>query len=200
LSKVLLKYVPEEAVPLMADWLKTYKLHLTISKTRQSKLGDFRPAFGNRGARISVNGDLNPYHFLITFTHEVAHAAVWEKHANKVFPHGEEWKQTYTHKLQRMTTEVPFPNEVQNAINKHLSRPKASSCADPSLYKVLKKFDKDADSIIYLDELEEGQLFSINKKRRFKKGKKRRSRYECIDLENKRMYYVSAHAEVKPLE
>lgn len=196
----MLKYVPEEAIPLMADWLRTYKLHLTISKSRQSKLGDFRPAFGQKGARISVNGDLNPYHFLITFTHEVAHAAVWEKHANKVFPHGEEWKQTYIQKLQIMATEVSFPEEVQRAIKKHLNRPKASSCADPSLYKVLKKFDKNAESITYLEDLEEGQLFSINEKRRFQKGKKRRSRYECISLENKRLYYVSAHAEVKLLE
>lgn len=197
---MLLKYVPEEAIPLMAEWLKRYQLHLTISKSRQSKLGDFRPPFKNRGARISVNGDLNPYHFLITFTHEIAHAAVWEKHANKVLPHGEEWKQTYSRKLKLMAAEVAFPTEVENAINKHLNRPKASSCADPSLYKVLKKYDKNSESIIYLEDIAEGQLFSINEKRRFKKGKKRRSRYECIDIDNKRMYYVSAHAEVKPME
>lgn len=199
MSNALLKYVPNEAIPLMANWLKAYKLHLTISKSRQSKLGDFRPAFGKKGARISVNGDLNPYHFLITFTHEVAHAAVWEKYASRVPPHGPEWKSTYTQKLQLLMQEVDFPEAIKDAIQKHLNSPKASSCADPQLYKTLKRFNKNSESIIYLEDLNEGQLFAINEKRHFKKGKKRISRFECIDINNKRLYYVSAHAEVKPI-
>ena len=197
MSAVLLKYVPEQAIPLIAHWLKLYNLHLTISKSRISKLGDFRPAFKGKPNRISVNGDLNAHHFLITLCHEVAHAAVWKEYGRKVLPHGKEWQDSYREILLEMNGKVVFPPKVEAAIKLHLKRPKASSCSDPKLYKLLKEFDADAEEITFLEELEEGSHFIIHNKRSFQKGKKRRSRYECICLESKRLYYVSAHAEVQ---
>jgi|SRR5690554_432800 len=197
LSKTLLKYVPQEAIPLIAEWLKKYRLHFTISKSRKSKLGDFRPAYQGKPNRISVNGDLNTYHFLVTLSHEVAHAAVWKKHGSRVLPHGVEWQNTFRTMLLEMMEEVHFPKELSDIIFQHLDRPKASSCSDPILYRALKKYDKDGHSTVFLEDIEHGFHFSLDGKRIFKKGKKRRSRYECICLNNKRMYYVSAHAEVQ---
>lgn len=199
MSTILLKYVPKEAIPLIAHWLKVYQLHLTISKSRISKLGDFRPAFKGKPNRISVNGDLNAHHFLITLCHEVAHAAVWEKYGRKVMPHGKEWQDSYREILLEMSGIVTFPPKVEAAIKQHLKRPKASSCSDPKLYKVLKAFDDGNEELIFLEELEEGSRFIIHNKRSFRKGKKRRSRYECVCLENKKLYFVSAHAEVQPI-
>ena len=199
MSKVLLKYIPEEALPLVAEWLKKYHLHLRISKSRKTKLGDFRPAHHGKPARISVNGDLNPFHFIITLTHEVAHAAVWEKHKRKALPHGLEWQNTYAEMLNQMRQIVDFPEQVQKALLQHLYRPKASSCSDPILYKALKSIDQPND-LQLLEELEEGSYFSFHESRHFKKGKKRRTRFECIDLKNKRLYLISGLAEVKLLE
>lgn len=200
MSKVLLKYVPEEAIPLMVKWIRQYRFHFKISKSRVSKLGDFRPEFGGKPRRISVNGDLNTYHFLVTFCHEVAHAAVWEKYKNKVLPHGVEWQDKFRELLLEMMERVIFPKELKKIIFIHLDSPKASSCSDPILYKALKKYDTDSDKITYLEDIPEGINFSIDGKRIFKKGKKRRSRYECICMNNKKLYYVSAHAEVKTIK
>ncbi|HAD34265.1 MAG TPA: hypothetical protein DCF44_07170 [Chitinophagaceae bacterium] len=44
---------------------------------------------------MSVNGNLNSYHFLITLLHEIAHMLVWEQFRNRVKPHGLEWKHVF---------------------------------------------------------------------------------------------------------
>ncbi|MEQ8908216.1 MAG: SprT-like domain-containing protein [Vicingaceae bacterium] len=196
---VLLKYIPEASLPLVAEWLKAYKLHLKISKSRKTKLGDFRPANGGKPARISVNGDLNPYHFLITLTHEVAHAAVWEKYRRKALPHGKEWQNTYSQMLDQMRKRVDFPKELNAALDQHLNQPKASSCSDPNLYRALKKLNPQTNEVL-LEDLAEGSIFSFHKKRVFKKGAKRRSRFECVDQKNKKLYLISGLAEVEKIE
>lgn len=198
MSKVLEKYVPLSAIPIVSQWLREYHLHLRITKSRRSKFGDFRPSKKPSRHRISVNGDLNPYHFTITLCHEVAHAATWDKYQNKVKPHGQEWKSIYSNLLSDLKAVLPFPKELNVELEKHLSNPKASSCSDPNLYKALKKYDINSSTIL-LEELEEGAVFLLHNKRKFQKGKKRRTRFECIELASKRLYYVSAHAEVQSL-
>lgn len=198
MSEVLKKYIPEEAIPLISQWFKEYKFHLRITKKRQTKLGDFRPSLKGEQHKISVNGDLNRYHFLITLTHEIAHAAVWNKYRNKVAPHGIEWKTTYSNYLKKVTEVVPFPTDLQKSLTKHLNSPKASSCSDPELYIALKKYD--TIQKIHLEDLSLGDYFVVGKNKKFKKGNKRRSRYECVSLDNGKLYLVSAHAEVKKIE
>jgi hypothetical protein len=194
-SNALSKYIPKEAFPLVAAWFREYNFHLRISKSRVSKLGDFRPAHKGKPHRISVNGDLNPYHFLITLTHEVAHVACWAQYQNKVNPHGAEWKSIYAKLLEELMEVVQFPSQLAKIIRQHLQSPKASSCSDPELYKALRAFDPPS-SLLSLEELEEGTVFQIRGKRIFKKGKKRRTRFECLELATRKLYLVSAQAEV----
>ena len=42
-SDILKKYIPSEAIDITIRYLKEYKIHLRITKNRNSKLGDFRP-------------------------------------------------------------------------------------------------------------------------------------------------------------
>lgn len=191
----MLKYLPEESLPIVSNWFEKYLFHLKISRSRTSKLGDFRPSSRGKPHRISVNGDLNHYHFLITLTHEVAHVATWINYANSVAPHGIEWQSTYSMLLKEVMKVVSLPSDLKTALELHLNRPKASSCSDPQLYKVLKKYD-DKEPLPYLEDINEGVVFTIHGKRVFKKGKKRRSRYECVELRTKRNYLVSGHVEV----
>ena len=200
MSKVLLKYIPEEAIPLVSQWFKAFQFHLRITKSRSSKFGDFRPAFNGKPNRISVNGDLNTYHFLITLTHEAAHAACWEKFKGKVLPHGTEWQDIYSQMLRELMSQVTFPDGLMIALKRHLKKPKASSCSDPSLYKAIKVYDENPEEYIYLDRLELGELFTVNGKKVFRKGNKRRSRYECEEINSRRLYLVSGHAEVKVIQ
>ena len=188
--------MPESTLPLIASWFKEYNFHLRISKSRSSKFGDFRPNHKGKPNRISVNGDLNQYHFLITLTHEVAHVACWLKYKNSVNPHGEEWKGIYSNLLKEIIPVANFPEDIELALNKHLNRPKASSCSDPNLFKVLKQYNSPSNSV-FLEELAEGERFLLRKERMFRKGSKRRTRYECIEIKSKKIYLVSGHAEVE---
>lgn len=199
MSKVLLKYIPEQALPLIQLWYSTLNFHLRITKSRKTKFGDFRPAFRGKPNRISVNGDLNQYHFLITLVHEIAHVACWEKYSSKVNPHGKEWKNIYSEKLKAIMGEVPFPADVKLALEKHLKRPKASSCSDPDLFKVLKNYNPKSD-LIFLEEVAEGDDFVFQEDRIFRRGRKRRTRIECLEIKTNKIYLISGHAEVVPFK
>lgn len=197
MSKVLLKYIPESALPLIQQWYNEFDFHLRISKSRKTKLGDFRPAFQGKPNRISVNGDLNQYHFLITLTHEIAHVACWKEYKSKVAPHGKEWKLIYSQMLQTLMQVVDFPADIQDALQRHLKRPKASSCSDPELFKVLRNYSINSSSnVYYLEEMPLNAEFIMHQ-RRFKRGKKRRTRFECLELSSGKVYLISGHAEVE---
>jgi SprT protein len=68
--KVLEKYLPPDAAPLIGRWIDYFKCEFKISRNRGTKFGDYRAPFDGKGHRISVNFDLNPYAFLVTTVHE----------------------------------------------------------------------------------------------------------------------------------
>ena len=81
---ILQKYIPVDAVDMVFEMIRQYKVHLKVSRKRSSKLGDYRSPHNGNGHQITVNHDLNPYAFLITLVHEFAHLLTWEKYRNKV--------------------------------------------------------------------------------------------------------------------
>ena len=91
----LSKFIPAAAVPRVLEYLHQYKVHLTITRERKSILGDYRHATIEKNHRISVNGNLNPYGFLITLIHELAHLVTFIQYKHQVAPHGREWKDCY---------------------------------------------------------------------------------------------------------
>jgi SprT protein len=72
----------------------------------------------------------------------------------------------------------------------------ASSCADEGLMRVLKKFDRD-NGMVMVEQLPEGQLFDIGEGRIFKKGKKLRKRFQCVEVQTGKLYLFSPIYEVK---
>lgn len=88
-------YLPENTYPEVAEMLNKYKVHLTVTRQRQSVLGDYRHEYLDKAHRISVNGNLNKYSFLITLLHELAHLFTFENHRNKVPPHGKRMEATF---------------------------------------------------------------------------------------------------------
>jgi len=91
LLAVLKKYLPVGTEEYATELLLRHRIHLHIKRPRQTKYGDYRPPAAGENHRISVNKDLNPYAFLITFLHEVAHLLNFEKHRGRVQPHGQEF-------------------------------------------------------------------------------------------------------------
>ncbi|MFT5819713.1 MAG: SprT protein [Crocinitomix sp.] len=172
-------------------------VHFTVSKKRKTKLGDYRHPHNGKPHRISVNGDLNPYSFLITTLHEMAHLTTFEKYGNRIKPHGVHWKTEFKAIADPILNEIALPTDVDLALNNYLRNAKASSCSDDKLYRVLKRYDNYKG--ITLEELENGSLFKLNAKT-FVKGKKLRTRFECVEVGTHKKYRVLGLAEVEKIE
>jgi len=201
--QILSKYIPVKSIDLIVDWIIKYNVHLKISKSRTTKLGDYHPPFDKHGHRISINHDLNKYAFLITLVHEIAHLINWEKYKNKVKPHGEEWKNEYQSLMKNFTGSNIFPPDILGAINNHMANPFASSCTDIRLMRILRRYDPSAsirtgaEIFTCLEEIPQAAVFKIKNGRTFYKGEKLRKRYKCKDMNNHRIYLFSPLAEVK---
>jgi len=194
--QILSKYLPVKSIDLIVDWIIEYNVHLKISKSRTTKLGDYHPPSDKRGHRISINHDLNKYAFLITLVHEIAHLINWEKYKNKVRPHGEEWKSEYQKLMKSIIDPNIFPPDILGAINNHMAAPFASSCTDIGLMRILRKYDSTKNSL-HLEDIPQATGFRIKNGRTFYKGEKLRKRYKCKDMNNHRIYLFSPLAEVK---
>lgn len=200
---ILRKYIPEEAVEAVYYWLERKKIHLKITKNRTTKLGDYKPPIGYPTHRISINHGLNPYAFLITFVHELAHLIVFEKQGHGVRPHGKEWKTEYRNLMMPFLEKNIFPDTLAALLNKHLQNSKASSSADIKLMRALKAYDNkphsDKMGTLFLEDITTGSQFLYGKERHFVKMEKRRTRYRCKEIDTGRVFLFHPLAEVIPL-
>jgi SprT protein len=193
----LAPFLPDNAVPVIAEMLKNENYHLVVTKPRTTKFGDFKPPVGKRTPRLTVNGNLNQYAFLITLVHEIAHLKVWNTHKNKVKPHGIEWKTCYASLLQQCVDEKLFDSALEPVVKQHIKKPGYASGTDRNLTLALKKYDEGTQAPT-LEDLPMGAPFRIGKKV-FIKGKLMRKRYLCEEQATKRQYRVHALAEVEQL-
>ena len=197
LSRQIKKFIPEDAVAIVVKWIAEHKILLTITEKRNSILGDYRRPEGSKGHRISVNGDLNQYAFLVTFVHEMAHLSTWSKYYDTVSSHGKEWKKEFKLMMDEFSGRRIFPGDVREALKKYLVNPAATHCDDPQLIKILNKYNK--NTALHLEDLEEHALFSWNNGMIFKKGEKVRTRYKCYEVKTNRLYLFSPAAEVEKI-
>lgn len=176
-----------------------YPVQFKIVKPRKTKLGDFRSVGKNGKPQITVNGDLNPYAFLITTIHEFAHLFVFEEYGRRVAPHGKEWKSTFSKLLIPAIKSGWLPEDITAALNRSISNVKASSCTDVQLQRVLLTYDEQKDNLVTLESLSKNSTFALNNKV-FRRLELRRTRFMCEDIHSKRRYLVSALAQVKEIE
>jgi SprT protein len=196
--RILAQYLPPAAVEPVYELIKTHEVHLTIARHRKTKLGDFRPGVNGRPARISLNHSLNPYAFLLTFLHELAHQLVWVKHKRRATPHGDEWKKTLQLLRRPFMSTAFFPQDILELLQNEDARIFAASSADTDLARKLKNYDK-APAGQLLETLPENAHFSLPDGRQFKKLTKRRKNFLCFCLTNKRNYIFNPLAEVYPV-
>ena len=184
LTRLIKPFVPEESVDVVVRWIHEYKVTLTVTPSRKSVFGDYRWPQQGKGHRISVNGDLNPYAFLITFVHEMAHLTAWEKFRNTVPSHGKEWKQEFKVLMDEFSGRKIFPASVHAAFKQHLVSPPYSHCEDPKLMRALRKFDRVKGTL--LEELPDGALFRF-RNNIYQKGKQLRKRFLCREVNSNRI-------------
>jgi SprT protein len=194
----LRRWIPGQAAVLILDYLNHYQVHLTITRERKSVLGDYRHATASSNHRISVNGNLNPYSFLITLIHELAHLVTFMEFGGRVQSHGKEWKRIYRKMLEEFIPLSVFPADVLKALKKNLHDLPASSCADEHLMRVLRRYDDKEEGLMLVEQIPEGGRFSLEDQRVFQKGKKLRKRYQCVEVATGKLYLFSPIYEVKP--
>lgn len=198
-SELLKQYLPQGAVEDVYRWIVEKKIHLKITKSRRTKLGDYRPPIHQPNHRISLNHNLNPFSFLITFVHELAHLLVFEQFGNKVAPHGKEWKTTYQKLMLPFLEKDIFPVDLKHVLSKSINNSRASSTSDLHLSRVLLSYDTPNDHK-RLEQLESESIFQIENGKTFKKGDRQRTRYKCLNLQNKRYYLFHPLTPVYPIK
>ena len=189
-------YLPPDTFEPVLQYLNQHKVHLTIARERKSILGDYRHRTHHDHHRISVNGNLNVYSFLITLLHELAHLLTFERHGNRVQSHGREWKTIYGQLLDQFLKNKKFPSDIETELLQSLKNPAATSCAEDDLLRVLRRYDKDK-GMPMVEELPFHSLFRTNDGRVFRKGKKLRKRYQCMEVATGRVYLFSPVYEVE---
>jgi len=195
---ILKKHVPENAVHYCLDLWTAIPFHFKVTRKRNSKLGDYRYDYRDKSHAISVNADLNPYAFLITYIHEFAHLLTTERQGRKHQPHGKEWKANFKELMEPVLTDLIFPKEVFWPLLTHMKKPKASTHADARLVHALRKFDEHENDLVPLSLVEEGDIFEFNQ-RQYKKLNLRRTRVLCQESGSSRKYLISKMALVRQL-
>ena len=195
--ELLAKYIPAQAVSGVLELIFEHKnLKLIIKNSRRTKLGDYRKL--NRFQhQITVNHDLNPYQFLITLLHEIAHFLTYKEYGRKVKPHGVEWKSVFGKLLQDYIKPDIFPEELIPDLLQYAQNPKASTAGDGVLYIRLAGYNKNKHpNKKFVFELEKGMVFALDNGQVFKLLEKKRTRYKCKNVDNKKIYLIHQNAEV----
>jgi hypothetical protein len=189
---------PNTYEPVLA-YLHQYRVHLTVARERKSILGDYRHRTGVKNHRISVNGNLNRFAFLITLLHELAHLLTFENFGNRIAPHGKEWKQVFGQLLAQFIEHNVFPDDIRRSLTDSLHNPAASSCSDEHLLRVLKRYDENETHLVFVETIPEGALFKTDDGKIFRKGEKIRKRFKCEEVKTRKIYLFSPIYEVAPL-
>jgi hypothetical protein len=206
LRSVIGPRMPAAALEIFIGQFLEHPVRLVVTGYRTSKSGDYRPAQRGKPPRITVNGNLNPYAFLITLIHELAHLHVDLEHGDatkkfslrrksKPLPHGMEWKNRFRLLMQPYMHPAIFPAGLLRIVVNYLENPKASSSADHLLTEALMQYDPPGNTVP-LESLPLDAVFSLHGRRLFQKKEKVRTRYRCICRHTGRIYLVSANAPV----
>ncbi|GAB4157939.1 MAG: SprT-like domain-containing protein [Winogradskyella sp.] len=194
----VLNFIPKEAHSQVKALLAKDNLVVKVKQERKTKHGDYRQ-LSNGKHQITVNANLNPYRFLITLIHEIGHFEAYTKFGRFIKPHGKEWKISFQHLMLPFLRPEVFPKELLPLLAKHFKNPKASSDTDTQLVLALKQFDEGEDKT-YVFEVPLGKSFKLYNGRIFKKGNKRRKRFECVEVKTGKLYLFNPNAEVEILD
>jgi hypothetical protein len=191
-------YIPKTAQKQIFALLNDKDLKIIVKRARKTRHGDYRK-LKNGGHQITVNASLNPCRFLVTLLHEIAHYHAYKFYGNNIQPHGLEWKQMFQKIMLPFLRPDVFPNTILPYLANYIKNPKATTDSDIHLSLSLKSLDP-PNNKIYIFDVKPGSIFIASNGKIYKKGKKRRTRYECISIDSGRIYAFNPNAEVELID
>src|SRR5690606_2481355 len=120
LYNLLENHLPQNAIHYAYDLWAEHRFNFKVTRSRSSK-----------------NGDLNPYAFLVTYIHEVAHLVTYKSHSRAALPHGKEWRSHFRQLMLPMLSDLVFPKDILDPLTNHMRNPRATSSADHRLSAAL---------------------------------------------------------------
>lgn len=188
-------FIPQKAIPFVQFLIDEHSFDLKIVNQRQTKHGDFRKLINGK-FQITVNNNLNQHQFLLTLIHEIAHHVTHQKFG-RVKPHGKEWKMIFQHLMLPFLMPEIFPTQMLSHLANYLKNPKASTDSDVNLSLALRG-NMPENGKCFIFTIPQGNLF-LYKKIIYKRGNKRRTRIECLNMSNRKVYLFNQNVEVKLL-
>ena len=186
-------FIPPKAIPFVQFLIDKHSFDLKIVNQRETKHGDFR-SLPNGRFQITVNNNLNQYQFLLTLVHEIAHHVTHQKFG-RVQPHGKEWKTVFQHLMLPFLRPDIYPMEMLPHLANYFKNPKASTDTDVNLSLVLRgNVAEEGKRFIF--DIPFGSFFEF-KSTIYKRGNKRRTRYECLNMSNNKVYLFNQNVEIK---
>ena len=198
LTQIFKNHLPHPATHHCIQLWEKEPFQFQITRSRKSKLGDFRYRRDREIQTITINSDLNPYQFLLTLIHEIAHLHAFKNFGFNVSPHGIEWKKTFSELMSPILIDSIFPIDLLIPLRKHMKNPKASSAGDLFLMKEMSKYDSNRheEKSIFLSDLKPGNKFLLAG-REFEKGETRRTRVLCLEVKSGRKFLIAQLAKVE---
>ena len=194
---VFQRFVPINAAQYCLDLYQRHGFEFKIKKSRKTKYGDYKFKPTEKKHIITINNDLNHYAFLITYLHEVAHLITYQKHRDKVNPHGKEWKNAFKIVMLPILNPQVFPDLLLKTLTYYMLSPKASSCSDPNLYTLLKRYDYSNDTYL-LQTLQVGNQFLFNGAT-YQYLQLKRTRVLCLQINSGKKYLISKITSIKKI-
>jgi SprT protein len=185
-------YLPERAHKFIKSLLSENPTEVIPVRMRLRKRGDYhcRPIGGTH--KITINKCGNPYQFLITLIHELAHARARKDNGSRIRPHGQEWRVTFSAFLHRSLGSDCFPEDLLSGVQDFAFSPTATSSND--LEEALRSYDT-LDKPPLVSELPDGTLFSQGRGYIMHKGGLRGETFRCEAFDGT-TYMVPASSRV----
>lgn len=188
------QYLPENSLTFLKKWFADYRIHIRITKDRNSKLGDYRK-MPDKSHQITVNSTLDKQLFFFVLTHELAHLLAFENFNFRISAHGKEWKDTFREMLLESIN--VYTDDLKPIIFKYSKNPKANFMASPELVRYFHIENSD-DNLVFVEDLLINDEFRY-KGDDYKLLEKKKKLYLCINSSNNNKYLFRALAKVEKL-
>ena len=188
--------VPVAALDYCYNLWQQHQFSFKVTTNRKTKLGDFRTD-GKQLLQVTVNYNLHPCQFLITYLHEVAHVITWKQYGRKAQAHGQEWKRNFSQLLAPILNLNCFPEDVLQPLKAYATNPSATLSSAPSLCLALQKYSTGlSPEATPLLQLKAGDTFTFQNIQ-YKHLGKRRTRILCEQLATGKKYLIPQIAAVE---